>query len=642
MIFDENYTVPKMIKNSAEQFSEVNAQMKRIKNGQFEPVLYREMYQYGLDFGAALLSIGIQRGDPVGLISDNRAEWLYVDLGIMNIGAVDVPRGCDATPIDLEKILSITEAKYCVVENNSQVTKILSLKDKLPALKTLISIESDVKEENINAAKAAGVTILLYEELMKAGQKWRIENKGKVEEELEKGKGDDLATIIFTSGTTGTPKGVMLTHHNFLAQLDEIPERIFLNPGDKALSVLPVWHVFEREVEYVILIQGATLCYSKPVGSILLADFKTLNPSILPAVPRVFEAVYDGVTKKMRKTGGIVLAMFNFFVKVAKIQKAMTRLMFNQNACYKRYHPVFWWILCLIPWCLLWPIYGLGNLIVFRKIKAMLGTEFRAGVAGGGAFPKFIDEFFWAIGVEVVEGYGLTETAPIVAVRPMAAPVFRTIGSPLRGLEARIVDPQDGFVLGRCKEGVLQVRGPTVMKGYYKRPDLTAKVINEEGWLDTGDLAIMTIHNELCIKGRIKDTIVLRGGENLEPLPIETKLSESRYIKQAVVVGQDQRYLAALILVDEDEVKNYAAYNGIQYDTYENLLESEVIQKLYEGEIANLVSAKNGFKMFERIAKFSLITKPFEVGVELSAKQEIMRFRINDLYKDKIAAMFTE
>ena len=545
MIFDENYTVPKMLKATSEQFPEVVGQMKRIKNGQFEPVLYREEYQYGLDFGAALLSIGVQRGDPIGLISDNRAEWLYVDFGIMNIGAVDVPRGCDATPIDLEKILSITEAKYVVAENNSQVNKILSLKDKLPALKTLISIESDVKPEVLEAAKASGVEVLLYEDLMKIGQKWRIENKGKIEEEVEKGKGDDLATIIFTSGTTGTPKGVMLTHHNFLAQLDEIPERIFLNPGDRALSVLPVWHVFEREVEYVIIIQAATLCYSKPVGSILLADFKTLNPHLLPAVPRVFEAVYDGVTKKMRKTGGIVLGMFNFFVRVAKILKAMSRRMFNKNACYTRYYPVFWWIVCLIPWCLLWPLYGLGNLIIFRKIKAMLGTNFRAGVAGGGAFPKVIDEFFWAIGVQIVEGYGLTETAPIVAVRPMADPIFRTIGSPIRGVEARIVDPQDGFVLGRCKEGVLQIKGPTVMKGYYKRPDLTAKVLSEDGWLDTGDLAIMTIHNELCIKGRIKDTIVLRGGENLEPLPIETKLSESHYIKQAVVVGQDQRYLAA-------------------------------------------------------------------------------------------------
>ena len=206
----------------------------------------------------------------------------------------------------------------------------------------------------------------------------------------------------------------------------------------------------------------------------------------------------------------------------------------------------------------------------------------------------------------------------------------------------RVVDPIDGYVLDRGQQGVLQVRGPTVMKGYYKRPDLTAKVINEEGWLDTGDLAVMTIHNEIQIRGRIKDTIVLRGGENLEPVPIEAKLSESRYIKQAVVVGQDMRYLGALILVDEEEIKNYAEENGIQYDTYENFLQSDEVQKLYESEISNLISAKNGFKMFERIAKFQLITKPFEVGVELSAKQEIMRFRINEIYKEKIDEMFQD
>ena len=163
-----------------------------------------------------------------------------------------------------------------------------------------------------------------------------------------------------------------------------------------------------------------------------------------------------------------------------------------------------------------------------------------------------------------------------------------------------------------------------------------------DGWLDTGDLAIFTIHDELQIKGRIKDTIVLRGGENLEPLPIEMKLSESRFIKQAVVVGQDKRYLGALILVDEEEVKSYAATNGLQFDTYENLLQSEEIQKLYEGEIANLVNAKTGFKMFERVNKFRLITKPFEVGVELSAKQEIMRFRLAEIYKKEIDSMFVE
>lgn len=641
MVFDSDFTVPKMVRKSVEQWSEIPAQYKRHSNGEFEPVTYRDMFQIGLDFGAALLNLGIKREDKIGLISDNRAEWQQADLGIMSIGAIDVPRGCDATLIDLEKILFLTETEVVIAENNSQVNKIISLKEKLPAIKTLIVFENEVKEEVVEAANKAGIKILFFHELIKEGQKWRIEHEGVVESELEKGKSDDVATIIFTSGTTGNPKGVVLTHKNFLAQLDEIPERIFLNPGDKALSVLPVWHVFEREVEYVILIQGGSICYSKPVGSILLADFKTLNPQLLPAVPRVFEAVYDGITKKMRKAGGIVLAMFNFFIKVAILHKRMSRKMFNKDACFTSYTPVLWWILFLIPWSLMWPLYWLGNVIVFRKIKAMLGTDFRAGISGGGAFPPNIDEFFWAIGVNVVEGYGLTETAPIVSVRPLADPIFRTIGSPIRGVNARIVD-MDGYVLGRCKEGILQIKGDTVMKGYYKRPDLTEKIMTVDGWLDTGDLAIFTIHDELQIKGRIKDTIVLRGGENLEPLPIEMKLSESRYIKQAIVVGQDKRYLGALILVDEEEVKAYAADNGVQYDTYENLLASEVIQKLYEGEISNLISAKNGFKMFERVNKFCLITKTFEVGVELSAKQEIMRFRINDIYKKEIESMFVE
>ena len=644
MEFEKTYTVPKMIRDSAEKFAEINAQYKRQKNGDFVPVTYREMFQLGLDFGAALLQLGLKREEPIGLISDNRAEWMQADIGIMSIGAIDVPRGCDATPLDLEKILSITECRFVIAENNSQINKILALHDKLPKIESIITFDKEeaVKDDVKKLAESENTKLYYFDKLIKEGQKWRIEHTGEVEAELEKGQIEDTATIIFTSGTTGTPKGVMLSHKNFLAQLDEIVERIFLNPGECALNVLPVWHVFEREVEYVILIQGCAITYSKPVGSILLADLKKMNPSVLPAVPRVFEAVYDGITKKMRKAGGIVNFMFNFFVKVGIIHKRMERKMFAQNPCFTTPLQGLWWVLFVIPWVLMWPLYGLGNLLVFRKIKVMLGTNFRCGVSGGGAFPPQIDEFFWAIGVKVVEGYGLTETAPIISVRPIAAPIFHTIGSPIRHVQARIVDPQDGYILGRCKEGVLQVKGDTVMKGYYKNPELTDKVFTPDGWLDTGDLAIFTIHDELIIKGRIKDTIVLRGGENLEPLPIEMKLAESKFIKAAVVVGQDKRYLSALILVDEEEVKNFAAENGMQYDTYENLLASDEIHKLYETEISNLINAKTGFKMFERINKFTLITKPFEVGVELSAKQEIMRFRINDIYKNEIDAMFKE
>lgn len=633
-------TLPKMLRKSAQDYAEIPAQYSKNKDGEFEPITYRQMFQLSLDFAASLLEIGVQREQPIGLISDNRKEWEYASMGIMALGAVDVPRGCDATLIDLEKILSFTESEIVIAENISQVNKILSIKEKLPALQRIISFD-EITEENINSAKEQNVLLCYFWDMIKSGQKYRIEHPNIVEDELEKGCERDLATIIFTSGTTGNPKGVELIHKNFITQLDELQERIYLNPGEKGLCCLPVWHVFQRLCEYVILSQGAAICYSKPVGSILLADFQKINPHIMPAVPRIYEAIYDGINKKMRKTGGIVNALFNFFLSVAKIHSAMHRKMFNQNACFSRYYTGLWWLLFIIPWTFLWPLKFLGSVLVFRKIKVMLGKNFRAGVAGGGAFPPNIDAFFWAIGIKIVEGYGLTETAPVISVRPIAAPVFRTVGSPIRGVKVRIVD-DEGYILPRCKLGSIQVKGGTVMRGYYKSPELTEKVMTGDGWFDTGDLGMLTIHDEIVIKGRKKDTIVLRGGENIEPLPIEMKLAESRYISNAIAVGQDQRYLGALILVDGDEVKNYAAENGIQYDTYENLLKSDDIQRLFETEVNNLISSKTGFKMYERVNKFVLITKPFEVGVELSAKQEIMRFRIGEIYKTEIASMFKE
>ncbi|MBQ1175925.1 MAG: AMP-binding protein, partial [Treponema sp.] len=298
-------TVPKMLRKVATDYPEIAAQRSKNKAGVFEPVLYRELYDLALDFGAALLELGVKRGEPIGLIADNRKEWLQADMGIMAIGAVDVPRGCDATVQDLEAILSFVECRFCIAENISQVNKIVSIHDKLPSLETLITFDS-CKPEDITAAESAGIKIISFENMIKNGQTWRLNNKNAVEAELEKGQWDDLAAIIFTSGTTGTPKGVELTHGNFLTQLDELPERIILNPGDNALCILPVWHVFERECEYVIMIQASTICYSKPIGSILLADFLKVNPALMPAVPRVFESIYDGILRKMRKTGGIV------------------------------------------------------------------------------------------------------------------------------------------------------------------------------------------------------------------------------------------------------------------------------------------------------------------------------------------------
>ncbi|QTQ15018.1 long-chain fatty acid--CoA ligase [Treponema parvum] len=631
-------TLVKMIRNTVRLYPEVPVQYSRNLSGNFEPVTYKDLFEKAMNFAGALLSLGSKRGDRIGIISDNRKEWQLCDIGIMAIGAIDVPRGCDATIKDLEYILSFTECSIVIAENQAQIKKILSIKANLPNLQKLICFER-VPEAEISEAQKGNIEILNFESVLSEGKIFCQNNENLIETEIEKGVWDETVSIIFTSGTTGTPKGVMLSNGNFLAQLDELPERIYLNPGDRALCVLPIWHAFQRLCEYVVFIQAAAICYSKPLGSILIEDFKKLNPHIMPAVPRIFEAVYEGITRKMRKTGGFVYVLFKFFTAVAVIHSRIDRKLFRKTARFTKDNLGFWWAVLVLPWLILYPVKLLGAGLIFSKIKAMLGKNFRAGVAGGAAYPVAVDEFFWAIGVNIVEGYGLTETAPVVAVRPMADPVFRTIGRAIRGVQVRIVDP-NGMILGRCQKGVLQVKGKTVMKGYYKRGDLTEKVISKDGWLDTGDIAIFTLDDEIQLRGRMKDTIVLRGGENIEPLPIEMKLTESRFITSAVVVGQDQRFLAALIVPNKTELKEWTEENGIQYDTFENFMNSEEVKKLFETEIANAINAQNGFRLFEKVNKFTLLNKEFEVGVELSAKQEIMRYRLNEIYAKEINAMF--
>lgn len=634
-------TLPRMLREVSQKYPDIPAQMTRIsKEGDFETVTYKELYDNSQAFAGGLLALGTVRGEKVGLISDNRKEWEQADMGIMTIGACDVPRGCDASEKDLKNILSFTEVKTCIVENEFQIRKILNVKDEIPTLKRFIIFEEPTENE-VKLCKEAKIDLLRFYDVVEDGKKYNEKNPGKIEAEIEAGQWDDIAAIIFTSGTTGVPKGVTLSHGNFITQLDELQERIYLKPAERAICVLPVWHVFQRLVEYVIISQAAVLCYSKPIGSILLPDMLALNPTLLPAVPRVFEAVYEGITKKMRRTGGIVEALFNFFTAIAICHSWMDRKMFRKNFMTHNEFTPGYWLLFIIPWLLLYPWKLLGNVLVFKKVKAMLGTNFRAGVAGGGAYPKAIDQFFWALGINVVEGYGMTETAPVVAVRPVDAPIFGCIGTPIRGVSARIVD-MEGNVLKPGNKGVLQIKGGTVMKGYYKRPELTEKAISPDGWLDTGDLAIESIHGELKILGRVKDTIVLTGGENIEPLPLEAKMQESRFIQTAVVVGQDQRNLGALILPNQEELELWANENNISFKDFEDLVKKPEAYKLIEDEIKELINAKNGFRMFEKIVKFAFLTKPFEVGKELSAKQEIMRYKLTEIYEKEIKGIFKD
>jgi long-chain acyl-CoA synthetase len=281
----------------------------------------------------------------------------------------------------------------------------------------------------------------------------------------------------------------------------------------------------------------------------------------------------------------------------------------------------------------------LGDKLIFSKVREKVGTSFKAGISGGGALPPRIYQFFKAIGIQILEGYGLTETAPVIAFSPQKHPVMSVVGPAWPGTELKILD-EKGNPAGPGVKGVVYARGPQVMKGYYKKEDATAGILNHEGWINTGDLGIMTIHQELRIIGREKDTIVLLGGENIEPVPMEQKLAESPYIEQAVIVGQDQKYLAALIVPDFDALEGYARENGLAYENRIHLRDVHTILELLTGEINTLISNKNGFRSFERIYKFSVLRKSFEVGRELSGKQDLKRHAIAELYKKEIRELF--
>lgn len=631
-------TLPKLLRRIAAEHPATVAQYTRNAQGEFDEVSFADFYRIVLDYAAGLKVLGTSRGDHVGLIADNRKEWFHTSMAIMALGAADVPRGCDATVREISYILSFSECRTVVLENGAQVQKILETRAEMPLLKSIIMIDA-LSGDLLSACRDAHFTVYTYENVISLGSEFRGKNPGAMEAELEKGVADEIATVIFTSGTTGEPKGVMLSHDNFLCQLEELPSRIPLNPGERALCVLPVWHSFERMCEYVIINAAGGIIYSKPIGSILLADFVKMNPALMPSVPRIWESVYDGIYRAMRKKGGISLALFSFFVSVALVHARCERAVKGLRPIFhprQRLTGILWGSL---PWLALNPLRALGNLLVFTKIQAKLGKNFVGGVSGGGALPPNIDEFFWAVGINVVEGYGLTETAPVVSVRPFSRPVFGTIGTPISCCEVKIVDDRGKEVACGVK-GTVMIRGRNVMKGYYNKGELTARVLSSDGWLDTGDLGLKTRAGEIILRGRKKDTIVLRGGENIEPTPLEMKINESRYISQSVVMGQDQRYLGALIVVNRDELVGWAEENALETGDFTALLAHPQVKRLYETEIADLISAKNGFKLFERINRFALLEKPFEQGIELSAKQEIMRYRLNDLYRKDIKQLF--
>jgi long-chain acyl-CoA synthetase len=641
--------LPLLYKLRAENDGQLYAQAAKNSKGVFEYYTFAQLYRSILECALALKENGINRGDRVAFISDNRREWLITDIAIQSLGAADVPRGCDSMGSELCYIIAYAECKAAIFENGRQLSKVLEKVADVPLLKTAILFDAP-EESVVKAAEKEGIKVILFSDLTTHGAEIAKNDPASItslEESLQTISGDDIATMIFTSGTTGTPKGVMLSHRNYMAQLEQMHNVLTVKPGDIWLSILPVWHSFERVVQYINATLKSCLAYSKPVAPIMLADIEQVKPQWICGVPRLWEALAQGIYRTIRKAGGITLTMFNFFVAIGR-KYSWAKLHVKGLVCrYTNRSRIIDFLVGIFPLILLAIPNALGDVLIFRKLRAKLGGRLVAAISGGGALQPETDSFYRAINLNLLEGYGITEAAPVLAFRNCNEPRPGSVGIVFPSAEVKIVAEEHGTILSPeplkpGQRGLILARGDQIMKGYYKQPELTAQAIDKDGWLNTGDVGMLTYDNEIKITGRAKDTIVLLGGENIEPLGIENALCGSNYIETAVLFGQDQKYLAALIVPSHDLIDDFAKNNGIIYTSYADLLETPEVQNLLHSEIESRINLSTGFRTCERIFRFKLLPESFKVGVELSAKQEFMRYKINEKYSKEIESLFIE
>jgi long-chain acyl-CoA synthetase len=637
-------TIPQRIRSIAEAYPSTPAQMSRptgkveAKDNTFRTYIYKDYWDEVSRFGAGLASLGLDRGAHVGIIADNRREWLVADLAILGLGAADIPRGCDSTRDEIAFILQHADCAAVLAEDHTQTEKILNGLPAKSNLKFLVVLDDSLPAHR---KSPSSLQMLNYSEVLARGAAELKKDSKAFDRQVDLGKATDLATIIYTSGTTGEPKGVMLTHRSFTFQIDHVYPVLGIKNRDVFLSVLPVWHAYERAIEYVVLGAGATLAYSKPIGKIMLDDMAVLRPQWFISVPRIWESIRSSIYRNVKAKGPAVLGLFDFFVAVGSTHADLKDQFLGRWPRFSPHWNLPTQIWTALPLLLLWPLRALGSVLLFRKLRGLLGDRFIAGISGGGALPGHVDQFFRAIGITVLEGYGLTECGPVLGVRVQRRPVPKTVGPLFKDVEFLVVDEETGKPVGPGHKGELWVKSPQVMVGYYKRPDATAKVM-KEGWLNTGDLVRATVHKEIQIVGRSKDTIVLRGGENIEPEPIEQRLLQSEFIEQIMVVGQDQKFLAALIVPNYDLLEKMARERRITYLDKEELLDNSQIVEVVHEIIQHLVNPRTGFKSFERIFKFKLLPRAFQVGVELTQKLSLRRNVVAQMYQTQIEELFDQ
>lgn len=605
-----------------------DAEGKITEESFFKTFTYLDIEKEVQALGAGLGAIGVKEQDSIVVIAENSMEWLIADLAVHGNRAYNVPRGITSTTDELTYILTHSEAKIAFVQDERELQRMKKLRDELPLLETIIVLSREYTQSEVDNG------IYSFEQIMEKGVS--PEALSLFKKRRSETAPDDIATLIYTSGTTGVPKGIPLTHANLMHNIINTPPLGNFNSSDKFLSILPIWHIFERSFEYMELSVGASIWYTSKLT--LLKDLQEVKPSFMASVPRIWLSVYNGVITSLKNKGKLQLfeKMFVHSLKVVKAKRykeGRQYLLIGETPRKEKAS-------------LLDHIYhGIANKLIYSKIRAKVGGAFKAGISGGGSLPGYIDDFFEVIGVALLEGYGLTETSPILTARTFEHRIPYTAGQPLEGTTLRILD-EDGKEITDSGKGIIWANGPQVMKGYYKNEEETQRVmtVDSDGrrWFNTGDIGRRTADGDIAIIGRDKDTIVLLGGENIEPEPLERQLLSSSYLDQVMVCGQDQEFLTVLIVPNQDALKDMCTQADVPF-LKEDIAETcrhEKIRKQLEAEIAEIISEENGFKDIEQIHNFCC-TEPFSPDDNtLTQTFKVKRFNVQIRDYERIKSMY--
>lgn len=578
-------------------------------------------------FASGLQALGVKKNDFVALFSENNGRWATIDLAINKCGAINVARGSNSPIEDLDYILNHSDAIGAIIKDKNTLEKLKPCFAKYN-LKFIILmfVKDEVDKTGVNAP------IYTYDEIIEMG-------KNNTFSPVEKNV-DEPCTMLYTSGTTGNPKGVLLTHMNFLCQMQGAHSGFLAQPGEKTLQILPIWHAYERIGQFYYLSRACHLHFttlSEFKSDILKYDIDTMM-----SVPRIWEAVRLGIYQKLKQRSPLMYYIFDFAVKTSinyKIHKMyserrITNKRSKYKVCSRIYHKI---VRSFIK-----PLHVLFSNTLYKKLKKAAGLNMRASISGGGALSMKDELFYDAIGFNIRIGYGLTETAPVLTLRTLKDKNYLgSAGKPIYGTQLKIVDPNTFEELGLFQKGIVMAKGPQVMNGYYKDPESTKAVLSEDGWFNTGDLGWLTGDNNLVLVGRIKETIVLSNGENVEPVPIEEAILGSPYIDQVVLVGQDQNSIGALVVPSKEALEKCGIL-AKELKSGKNLeIKNPILHELIAKEIKTYIKNKTALKSFEKVNKFEVIKESFSMdNGMLSQTAKIKRNTVFEKYKDVISKMF--